>query len=121
MMNELKATRVTLDPSSPNGSANVSPSTLSPASSPGSQAAVGALRGANLGETATTTIDTTADNEPSDTGNLAQTYGGMITIEIAGACIGITMFVIYKVFRRLGYRSLVDLIYLHCRWYIVRL
>ena len=110
-MNELKA-RATPDASSPNASAHVSPSTLSPSSSsmdPGPHAPVGTPREAKLGKTSTMTINTTADTEPSDTGNSAQTYGGMITIGIAGACIGITIFVIHKVFRRLGYQSLVDL------------
>jgi hypothetical protein len=60
---------------------------------------------AELGKESTTTID----NEPSNTGKSVQTSGGMVTIGIAGACIGITMLVMHRIFRRLWYRSLNDL------------
>src|SRR6266550_7992838 len=111
MMNELKA-RATPDPRGPNGSAQVSSSTSIPSSSsmhPRPQAPVGTLSDAKLGKASTTTINTKVDSEPSDTGNAVQTSGGMVTIGIAGACIGITMFVTHRVFRRLWYRSLDDL------------
>ncbi|KAF8344963.1 hypothetical protein F5887DRAFT_1282952 [Amanita rubescens] len=111
MMNELKA-RATPDSSRPNGNAHVSSSTSSSSSSSvrhGPQTPVGTSRDAKLGKASTTTINPMVDNEPSDTGNSVQTYGGMVTIGIAGAGIGITMFVIHRVFRRLWYRSLGDL------------
>jgi len=109
MMNELKA-RATPDPSSPEGNANMTSSTLfpsSPSMHPGPQAAVGTPRDAKLGEASTT--NTTADDEPSDMGNSIQTYGSMVTIAITGACIGITMFATHRVFRRLWYQDITSL------------
>ena len=102
-MNELK-TRATPGPSGPNGSAHVPSTTISPSGSsthPGPEVPEVTPRDAKLGKASMTTVNTTADNEPSNTGNSVQTYGGMVKIGIAGVCIGITMFVMHRFFRRL--------------------